>query len=119
VEGIPEEVNPNASLRDRFEQHRANPACAACHSTMDPIGFSLEHFDAVGAWRDEDRGLPIDASAELPDGTTFYGMRELGAVLHDDPAMADCMAEMLASYARLAAIMSTISVIVLTLGNST
>jgi hypothetical protein len=97
VEGLDEEIDAT-SLREQLEQHRADPVCASCHQVMDPLGFSLEHFDAVGAWRDEDRGLPIDASAELPDGTTFYGMRELGAVLHDDPAMAECMAEKLMTY---------------------
>jgi hypothetical protein len=97
VEGLDEDVTAS-SLREQLEQHRADPVCASCHQVMDPLGFSLEHFDAVGAWRDEDRGLPIDASAELPDGRAFYGMRELGQTLHDDPAMPACMAEKIMTY---------------------
>ena len=57
------------SLREAMIRHRANPACAGCHAKMDPIGFALEHFDAVGRWRDEDAGAPIEAASELPDGS--------------------------------------------------
>ena len=56
-----------------MEAHRANPACAACHKVMDPIGFSLENFDAIGQWRTADQGGPIDASGVLADGTTIDG----------------------------------------------
>ena len=52
-----------------MEEHRANPVCASCHKVMDPIGFALENFDAVGAWRSRDAGIEIDASGELSDGT--------------------------------------------------
>jgi hypothetical protein len=63
-------------------QHRANPVCASCHAQMDQLGFALENFDAIGEWRDVDAsGLPIDASATLPDGTTFKGPTELRQVL--------------------------------------
>ena len=51
-----------ASLRERMEQHRASPVCATCHATMDPLGFALENFDAIGRWREEDDGAPIDSS---------------------------------------------------------
>ena len=61
------------SLRKRMELHRANPACASCHKIMDPIGFSLENFDAVGKWRARDGSTPIDASGELTDGTRVDG----------------------------------------------
>jgi mono/diheme cytochrome c family protein len=61
------------SLRQRLEQHRANPACASCHARMDPLGFALENFDATGQWRTRDGDTVIDASAVLPDGTTFSG----------------------------------------------
>ncbi len=63
------------SMRQAMEMHRANPVCASCHSRMDPIGFALENFDGVGAWRDTDKdnGTPIDASGKLPDGTEFNG----------------------------------------------
>ena len=50
------------TLREAMIRHRANPACASCHAKMDPIGFALEHFDAVGRWRDEDAGAPIEAA---------------------------------------------------------
>jgi mono/diheme cytochrome c family protein len=65
------------SLRERMEAHRANPACASCHRRMDPLGFSLENFDALGKWRTSSDGAPIDASASLPDGTTFTGVAGL------------------------------------------
>jgi hypothetical protein len=57
------------SLRERMEQHRANPVCASCHSRMDPLGFALENFDATGKWRDKEDGVPIDPSSTLTDGT--------------------------------------------------
>src|SRR5262249_20200788 len=62
------------SLRERMEAHRANPACASCHRRMDPLGFALENFDAVGKWRTSSDGAPIDASATFPDGTRFDGI---------------------------------------------
>ena len=71
------------TVRERLTQHRANPACASCHQRMDPIGFALENYDAMGFWRTEDAGKPIDATGELPDGRTFQGPLELKAVLLD------------------------------------
>jgi hypothetical protein len=61
------------TVRALLEQHRANPACAACHELMDPAGFALENWDAVGRWRETDSGEPIDASGGLPDGSEFNG----------------------------------------------
>jgi hypothetical protein len=58
-------------------RHRANPACASCHARMDPIGFAMENFDAVGKWRDADGGNPIDTVGVFPDGTKFEGMAGL------------------------------------------
>ena len=69
------------SMREAMEQHRANPVCATCHNAMDPLGFALENFDGIGAWRTTDAGDPIDASGVLPDGTTFVGPAELQRVL--------------------------------------
>ena len=69
------------SMRARLEAHRANPVCSACHARMDPLGFALEHFDAVGKWRAAEGGVPIDASGALPDGTTFDGLPGLRDVL--------------------------------------
>ena len=63
------------SVRERLEQHRQNPVCASCHNMIDPLGFSLEHFDAIGRYREvEEGGQPIDASAAMPDGTLLDGL---------------------------------------------
>ena len=63
-----------ATLRERMSQHRQNPACASCHNMIDPAGFALENFDAIGRWRvTGEAGLPIDASGEMPNGTQFFG----------------------------------------------
>ena len=68
------------SMRERMVQHRRNPACAACHALMDPVGLSLENFDAIGRWRTLTDGFqPIDASGSFPDGTTFDGVAGLRA----------------------------------------
>jgi len=70
-----------ASLRQKMEVHRRNPMCATCHKKMDPLGFSLENFDAVGRWRSKDGKDVIDASGVLPDGTKFSGPTELSTLL--------------------------------------
>jgi hypothetical protein len=69
------------SVRQMLEMHRANPVCASCHARMDPLGLSLENFDAIGQWRTEDAGRPIDASGVLLDGTKVDGPRELREAL--------------------------------------
>jgi mono/diheme cytochrome c family protein len=70
------------SVRQRLEAHRRNPACATCHAQMDPLGFALERFDAIGGARSLDEGnTPIDASGSLPDGATFDGLEGLRALL--------------------------------------
>jgi hypothetical protein len=69
------------SLRERMEIHRKNPACASCHRRMDPLGFALENFDALGKWRSASDGAPIDPSAEFPDGTRFEGIAGLRTLL--------------------------------------
>ena len=71
------------SVRERLEAHRVNPVCASCHTQMDPLGFALENFDAVGKWRSAEGGVPIDAAGTLPDGTAFEGLPELQRVLVD------------------------------------
>ncbi len=73
------------TMRDAMLQHRADPACAGCHSRMDPIGFAMENFDPVGSWRDRDGGTPIDPSGVFPDGTKFNGMAGLKAALLSHP----------------------------------
>jgi Protein of unknown function (DUF1585)/Protein of unknown function (DUF1588) len=69
------------SMRERMEEHRSNPNCAACHKIMDPIGFSLENFDLTGKWRDVDFKTPVDASGELVDGTKLNGPSTLRLAL--------------------------------------
>jgi mono/diheme cytochrome c family protein len=69
------------SVRERMEIHRKNPVCASCHQRMDPLGFSLENFDALGKWRTVLDGIPIDAAASLPDGSTFEGIQGLRKLL--------------------------------------
>ena len=69
------------SVRQMLETHRANPVCASCHARMDPLGLSLENFDAIGQWRTTDAGHPIDASGVLLDGTKVGGARELRLAL--------------------------------------
>ncbi len=75
------------SVRQQMEQHRANPVCASCHARMDPLGFALENFDAVGQWRTTSGAAktPIDASGVLPDGTKFQGPAELRQLLLSKP----------------------------------
>ncbi|MEM9456719.1 MAG: DUF1588 domain-containing protein [Myxococcota bacterium] len=79
-----------SSLRDRLEQHRTDPACSGCHSLMDPIGFGLEHYDAVGRYRELDAGFAIDASGEL-DGTSFDGAAELSSAIVEHPDFGRCI----------------------------
>ena len=84
VPDLVEERDPRKVLpmREQLAAHRANPVCAACHAQMDQLGFALENFDAIGEWREiYASGLPIDASAELPDGTTFDGPTQLRTLL--------------------------------------
>ncbi len=73
------------TMREAMTQHRASPACATCHARMDPIGFAMENFDAVGRWRDTDGGSPIDASGVFPDGTRFDGAAGLKQILLSHP----------------------------------
>jgi hypothetical protein len=73
------------TMRQAMEQHRANPACAGCHARMDPIGFAMENFDAVGRWRDRDDGKPIDVSGVLPEGSKFDGIIGLKKMLLLNP----------------------------------
>ena len=89
------------SMRERMEEHRRNPVCAACHALMDPVGLSLENFDAIGRWRALTAGLaPIDASGGLPDGTTFDGVAGLRqAILDRSDQFVRTLADKLLTYA--------------------
>jgi hypothetical protein len=90
------------TMRQRMEAHRANPACAACHRQMDPLGFALENFDGLGSWRVETTlgSGPMDTSGELPDGTKFNGPAGLRDVLvKKKDAFVETFTERLLTYA--------------------
>jgi mono/diheme cytochrome c family protein len=89
-----------ASLRQRMEVHRQNPSCANCHAKMDPIGFALENYDAIGAFRTKDGKFDIDASGQFPDGRTFRGAEDLKSILKEQQqAFSRCLAEKMLIYA--------------------
>ena len=88
------------TLRQRLEMHRANPVCASCHKIMDPMGFALENFDLVGAWRDREGSFPIDSTGQLADGTPLKGAADLRmAVLDRSEAFMTVATEKLLIYA--------------------
>ena len=88
------------SLRQRMEQHRANPSCANCHARMDPLGFAFENFDAIGRFREKDGEFPIDPSGELPTGEKISGPNELKEILKTRQNLfARCITEKLLTYA--------------------
>ncbi len=88
------------TMRQQMEAHRANPACAICHSRMDPIGFALDNFDATGKWRTTDAGSPLDVSGVMPDGTKFQGPVELRQALLSRPQQyVNTVTEKLLTYA--------------------
>jgi mono/diheme cytochrome c family protein len=87
------------TVRERMEQHRANPACTSCHRTMDPIGLALENFDVTGAWRIRDNGMPIDAGSALYDGTPLAGPTDLEqALMKRSGVLVQVFAENLMTY---------------------
>jgi mono/diheme cytochrome c family protein len=75
------------SMKEAMQRHRANPSCAGCHAKMDPIGFALENFDAIGRWRAEQNGRPLDVSSALPDGTMVDGVEGVRRLVLSDPAL--------------------------------
>jgi hypothetical protein len=88
------------TMREQMAEHRANPACANCHKAMDSIGFAMENFDAIGAWRAQDSGNPIDASGELADGTKINGVVSLRKALISRPELfAGTLTEKMLTYA--------------------
>src|SRR5262249_53433591 len=88
-------VTASAPLRQRLEQHRLNPNCATCHARLDPLGFALENYDAVGAWRTKDGTFKIDPSGTLASGQTVKGPADLKAILVKEKAeqFRRCLAE--------------------------
>jgi hypothetical protein len=88
------------TLRETMEEHRTNPVCAGCHKVMDPIGFSMENFDAVGAWRTNDHGAPIDSKDTLFNGTAVNGITGLRQMLSSRPdVFVGVMTEKMLTYA--------------------
>jgi hypothetical protein len=93
-------VGKDRSMRQQMEAHRTNPVCAACHTMMDPLGFGLENFNAIGQWRDKDGAFPIDPSGMLPGGRKFDGPVALEAILRQKPdSFTRCLTEKLMTYA--------------------
>jgi Protein of unknown function (DUF1592)/Protein of unknown function (DUF1588)/Protein of unknown function (DUF1587)/Protein of unknown function (DUF1585)/Protein of unknown function (DUF1595)/Planctomycete cytochrome C len=101
VDGLKDDRDGNpATLRERLARHRSRAECASCHARLDPLGYGLENFDAVGAWRERDGADPIDPSGALPDGRSFRGAGELNSALADRPAdFTRCLTRKLLTYA--------------------
>jgi hypothetical protein len=96
---LPSAQQSEGSQRERLEDHRTERSCSACHKIMDPIGFGLENYDAVGVWRSRDGKYDIDASGQLPGGIAFDGPRALGRLLGRDPRFSRCLARRLYTFA--------------------
>jgi hypothetical protein len=93
-------ISSRLPVRERLAEHRANTACASCHDIMDPVGFALENFDAVGRWRDYEDGNPVDAAGGFPDGSQFVGADALEQALLKRPELfVGTMAEKLLTFA--------------------
>ena len=103
VPALPErgENDAPASMRERLERHRRNPACASCHRLIDPPGFMLEHYDAIGRWRSvTEAGLPVDAAGTMPNGVTAVGLAGLRGLLLEAPEQfVSTLTERLLAYA--------------------
>ena len=88
------------SVREQLEQHRSNPACATCHRNMDPLGFGLENYDAIGRWRDMEGKFPVDSTGMLPDGQRFKTPGEMrGLLVSHLPQFSRTLTEKLMTYA--------------------
>ncbi len=89
------------TVRERLEAHREDPNCAACHALMDPIGFALENYDAVGRWRDEEDGKPVETAGQLVSGEKFANAVDLRTILSNQKGadFVRCMSEMMLTYA--------------------
>jgi hypothetical protein len=102
VPELPNDGKPlTGTLRQQLEQHRANPTCSSCHARMDPIGFGLENFDAIGAFREKEGEFAIDASGTLVSGETFSSASSLTGILANQKrdAFVRCLAEKMLTYA--------------------
>ena len=93
-------LGKTVSMRQQLEAHRANASCAACHSKMDPLGFALENYDAIGRWRSKDGGFDVDSAGKLPSGVAFHDATELKRELKANPnEFVICFTEKLLTYA--------------------
>ncbi|MEO7891957.1 MAG: DUF1592 domain-containing protein [Vicinamibacterales bacterium] len=93
-------IGLTASVRQQLEQHRSNPVCASCHSRMDPLGFGLENYDAIGRWRATEGAVPVDSSGVLPDGRQFTGSKEMKTLLKADaPRFVRALSDKVLTYA--------------------
>jgi hypothetical protein len=100
VPSLPEQDTSGLTLRQRLEAHRSKPECMPCHSVMDPLGFGLENYDAIGAYRTMDGTAAIDATGTLPDGkTAFSGAVELAAALSTDASFSACLTNKFMTFA--------------------
>jgi hypothetical protein len=99
--GVDTKLDPveGTTQREILEQHRQDPKCAGCHVAMDPLGFGLEHYDPLGAWRDLENGLPIDPSGTLPDSTPFKDGLEMQTLIAAEPDFSKCVARKTFIYA--------------------
>ncbi|MCX4240226.1 DUF1588 domain-containing protein [Paraliomyxa miuraensis] len=101
----PPDPDPNATTRERFAQHTEDPSCAGCHSLIDPLGFGFEHYDAIGRWRTEENGLPVDASGSLEaiedaeQSGAYDGAVELAQRLSASTDFSDCVTHQWATFA--------------------
>lgn len=93
-------MGTGVSLRQQMERHRSDPACASCHSKMDPLGFALENYNAIGKWRTMDGKFPVDSTGTLPDGATFNGPAAMRrALTHNLPQFEQCLVSKMLEYA--------------------
>jgi hypothetical protein len=102
VPELPNDGKPlTGTLRQQMEQHRLDPACASCHARMDPIGFGLESFDAIGLWREKEGEFPIDTAGQLTSGESFKSAAELVNILAEKkrPEFLRCISDKMLTYA--------------------
>jgi len=96
VPALPEKST--GTVRQVLETHRAQAACGACHNLIDPIGLSLENYDALGTYRNQENGIDIDTSATMPDGATFAGAKALANYMAKDPRLAPCLTKQVMTF---------------------
>lgn len=120
-EGIPPapDPGPGETERERLERHRLDPSCASCHDLIDPLGFGFEHYDALGAWRDDIEGEPADDLGQLPDGRSFEGVVELAELLASGDEFPTCATRKVMTYALGRAVTDADACVVSAIGSDT